>query len=313
MILTVTLNPTLDRVVEIPNFEVGKVNGIEGERMRIAGGKGINVSRVVKALGAKTVATGWTGGKNGKFIEESLREEGIATDFVKIKEENRVNLTILDPIRDTQTHLVERGPNIFEEEIAQLRDKLKELTKEAEVVVFSGSVPRGVSDDIYYHLIRLTHEQKNGLISILDTRGKPLKEGIEAKPFMIKPNEEEIRQLMGKEFSSEEELIQEARSICEKNDVKLVVVSRGKRGAIVITRKETLMVIPPQIKPLNTVGAGDALVAGFAVGLSKGKKLEETSRLGVAAGVASAKSGREKLLSLKEVRNLSEKVKIIHL
>ena len=308
MILTVTLNPVLDRVVEIPDFGVARVNLVEKERVRVAGGKGINVSRVARTLGEPTLATGWLGGRSARFIKERLKKEGIASDFVPIKKESRLNLTILDPVTHSQTHLVEAGPRIFPSEIKRLEEKIGDLVKKARVVVFSGSIPPGVSENIYHSLIRLAYREKEDIIPILDTRGKPLKQGLEARPFMLKPNKKELEDLIGKRCESEEDLIHEARALVKKY-VQLLVVSRGKDEVMVMEKKRLLMVSPPEIKPLNTVGAGDALVGGFAVGLSRGLSLKEMSALAVACAAASAEEGREKPLSFKRINQLKNKIR----
>jgi len=308
MILTVTLNPVLDRVVEISDFRVGKVNRVEKERIRVAGGKGINVSRVAKILGEPTLATGWLGGRNAGFIKERLKKEGIASDFVSIKGESRLNLTILDPVIPSQTHLVEKGPRIFPSEIKKLKEKIGGLVRKARVVVFSGSVPPGVSENIYHSLIRLVYREKENIIPILDTRGEPLKQGLQGRPFMLKPNKEEMENLIGKSLESEADLIRQVRALVQKY-VQLVVVSRGKDKVMVMKKKSLLMVSPPEINSLNTIGAGDALVGGFAVGLSRGLSLKEMSTLAVACAAASAEEGREKPLSLKRINQLKDKIR----
>ncbi len=308
MILTVTLNPVLDRVVEITDFRVGKVNRVEKERIRVAGGKGINVSRVAKILGEPTLATGWLGGRTAGFIKERLKKEGIASDFVSIAGESRLNLTILDPVTLSQTHLVEKGPRIFPSEIKKLKEKVGDLVRKARVVVFSGSVPPGVSENIYHSLIRLVYREKEDIIPILDTRGEPLKQGLQGRPFMLKPNKEEMENLMGKSLESEADLIRQVRALVQKY-VQLVVVSRGKDKVMVMEKKSLLMVSPPEINSLNTIGAGDALVGGFAVGLSRGLSLKEMSVLAVACAAASAEEGREKPLSLKRINELKDKIR----
>ncbi len=308
MILTVTLNPVLDRVVEVPDFRVGKVNRVEKERIRVAGGKGINVSRVAKILGEPTLATGWLGGRTAGFIKERLKKEGIASDFVCIVGESRLNLTILDPVIPSQTHLVEKGPRIFPSEIKKLEEKVGDLVRKARVVVFSGSVPPGVSENIYNSLIRLVYREKEGIISILDTRGEPLKQGLQGRPFMLKPNKEEMESLIGRSLESEADLIRQVRALLNKY-VQLVVVSRGKDKVMVMEKESLLMVSPPEINSLNTIGAGDALVGGFAVGLSRGLSLKEMSALAVACAAASAEEGREKPLSLKRINQLKNKIR----
>lgn len=308
MILTVTLNPALDRVVNVASFRPGKVNLIEKERIRIAGGKGINVSRVVKTLGERTLATGWLGGSQGRIIKRNLDKENIDTDFVFIKEESRLNLTILDPVSDKKTHLVEEGPLISYPEIKNLKEKLKSLAGRANIVVFSGSIPRGVGEGIYDSLIKLVLSYNNRIISILDTRGEALKKGLQAKPFMLTPNKEEMEELTGRHLSRLGELVEVARSLV-KRYVKLVVVSGGKGEVLVVKKREVIILTPPSIKTLNPVGAGDALVAGFAVGLLRGMELEEMASLGVAAGAASVEKGREEALSLERIEELAKKVR----
>ncbi len=307
MILTVTLNPALDRVVNVADFRPGKVNLIGKERARIAGGKGINVSRVVKALGERTLVTGWLGGSQGKIIKRNLDKENIDTDFVLIKEESRLNLTILDPVSDKKTHLVEEGPRISCPEVKNLAEKLRNLAEEAKVVVFSGSIPRGVGEGIYGSLIKLVLSRNNKIISILDTRGEALKKGLQAKPFMLKPNKEEMEAFAGKRLSRLEELVEVARSLRDKY-AKLVVVSEGRGEVLVVGDGKILILAPPSVKSLNPVGAGDALVAGFAVGLLRGMDLQEMASLGVAAGAASVEKGREAALSLERIEELAKEV-----
>lgn len=308
MILTVTLNPALDRVVNVASFRSGKVNLIGKERIRIAGGKGINVSRVVKTLGERTLATGWLGGSQGRIIKRNLDKENIDTDFVFIKEESRLNLTILDPVSDKKTHLVEEGPLISYPEIKNIKEKLKSLAGRAKIVVFSGSIPRGAGEGIYNSLVKLVSSYNNRIISILDTRGEALKKGLQAKPFMLTPNKEEMEELTGRHLSRLGELVEVARSLV-KRYVKLVVVSGGKGEVLVVKKREVIILTPPSIKTLNPVGAGDALVAGFAVGLLRGTVLEEMASLGVAAGAASVEKGREEALSLERIEELARKVR----
>ena len=308
MILTVTLNPALDRVVEIAGFRPGKVNLLRRERASIAGGKGINVSRVVKTLGEKTLATGWLGGEKGKIIKEKLDREKIYSDFVSIKEESRANLTILDSLNGKETHLVEEGPRISYPEIKNLEEKLRNLVGRAKVVVFSGSIPGGVKEDIYNSLIRLVSSQKSNIITILDTRGQPLRKGLKAKPFMVKPNEEEIETLAGHYLRSRKQLVEVAQFLA-KSCARLVVISRGNKEILVVREGKVLIFTPPTVESLNTVGAGDALVAGFAVGLSRSMSLEEMASLGVAAGAASAEKGRERALSLERIQKLAKNVR----
>jgi len=313
MILTVTLNTVLDRVVEIPNFKSGKVNRIKRERARIAGGKGVNVSRVVKALGEDTLCTGWLGGIVGEEIRRKLEEEGIPQDFVLIKGESRVNWTILSCLpcldKGKQTHLVDVGPKVSTQEVKALKEKLVKLVKKAAVVVFSGSVPPGGGERIYYSLLNLVHREKENIISILDTAGVYLREGIRAHPFMIKPNREELEELKGEKLICHGTLLKEAYNLI-RDGISLVVISQGEREVIVVSKKQALILFPPSVNSLNTVGAGDALVGGFAVGFKRGMDIVKASCLGVAAGAVSAEKGRETPFIPSRITELSNQIRV---
>jgi len=309
MVLTVTLNPVLDRVVEIPGFKAGEVNRVSRERARIAGGKGINVSRLLKLLEVPTLAVGWLGGKVGEEIKRGLEEEEIPYDFLWIKEESRLNLTIVDPERKSETHLVEKGPRISPSEIEKLKGKLFSLAEKAKIAVFSGSVPRGVGKGIYFELVNLIKKAHPRIISVLDTWGIFLKEGLQASPYLIKPNVEELSQLRGKKLSSLEDIAREAGKIREEG-TEIVVVSQGPYEVVVATPRGIFLLTPPEVNPLNTVGAGDALVGGIVAGLYRGEEIVKACSLGVAAGSASAERGREKPLGPERIATLVKRVKI---
>ena len=203
---------------------------------------------------------------------------------------------------------MEEGPLVSYLEIKNFKEKLRSLAGRAEIVVFSGSVPRGVGDGIYDSLIKLVLGCNDKITCILDTRGEPLKRGLQAKPFMLKPNKEELEELAGKRLSRLDGLVEVVRSLKEEY-VKLVVVSAGKGKVLVAGEGEILILTPPSVRNLNPVGAGDALVAGFAVALLRGKGLEEMASLGVAAGAASVEKGREEALSLQRIEELGKKVR----
>lgn len=309
MVVTVTLNPVLDRVVEISNFEAGKVNRIQRERARIAGGKGINVSRLLKILNIPTLAVGWLGGGVGEKIKEKLEEEKIPYDFLWIKEESRSNLTIVDPEAKSETHLVEEGPRISLSEVKRLKEKLTQLARGAKIVVFSGSAPPGVKKQIYFDLINLVKNTNPGIISVLDSLGDFLKEGLKASPYLIKPNLDELSQIAGRRLSSLKDIIDEVEEI-RKQKVKVVVVSQGAGDVVVASGEGIFALSPPRINPLNTVGAGDALVAGVVAGIYRKEKLINACCLGIAAGSVSAERGREKPLDLERIISFMKRIKI---
>ena len=309
MVLTVTLNPVLDRVVEIPSFKARGVNIVKRERARIAGGKGINVSRVLKIFDIPTVATGWLGGRVGEEIERKLKQEQIPADFIWISGESRINLTVVDPDRKKETHIVEQGPRVTEKDIRSLKDKLFKLAKKARVCVFSGSVPSGCEDKIYLELINFTKQENPDIITVLDTRGVFFKEGVKSSPYLIKPNVDELCELVEKKSLSLREITQEAIRI-KNGGIKLVVVSQGAGEVVVVGDDGNYLLTPPRVSTVNTVGAGDAMVGGLIAGLYKGKNLLESCCLGVATGSASAEKGREKPLERRRITELVNKVKV---
>lgn len=308
MVLTVTLNPVLDRVVEIEDFEPGGVNKVSRERARIAGGKGINVSRMLKLLDTPTLAIGWLGGITGEEIKGKLEKEEICHDFLWIRGETRSNLTIIDPKKGAQTHIVEPGPRISTGQVEKLKHKILEYLARAEIVVFSGSAPPGAGEAIYFNLIELVKDKNPGIISVLDTRGAYLKEGIKAYPHLVKPNVDELSQITGRKFYSLNEVIHEVQKIQEEG-IGVVVVSQGA-GEVIVVADKILILTPPEVKPVNSVGAGDALVGGIVAGLYQGKDLPNACSLGIAAGAASCEKGRERPLEKKRVDELIREVKV---
>lgn len=284
MIATLTLNPTLDKIITVENFTPGELQKIKEVRV-IAGGKGINVSRVIKLLEGDTLALGLVGGLTGKKVQELCQEEGLRTHFIKIEGETRSNLTILDPVKKTETHLLEPGPFINPEEENRIIAEVEELLEEMEMLILSGSLPLGIGEDIYGRVIKMA--KRYGVKTILDTRGIPLRKGLGAIPFMVKPNREELESLAEDSLPTLEEVISFTKTIMEKG-LEGVIVSLGREGALLRYQGRVWRAVPPQITPVDTVGSGDALVGGFFWALVEGKNVEECLRMGVACGVANA-------------------------
>jgi tagatose 6-phosphate kinase len=283
MILTVTLNPTLDKAVAVDDLRVGELVKVKKVNY-IASGKGVNVARVLKLLGADDVAaTGFSGGVHGEYLERSLEKEKIQNYFVKISGDTRENTTVIDTISGTETHFIEPGPIVTQEEIAKFIKLFLEKLERSEFVVLSGSPPPGVPEDIYRELI---HEAgSRGVKSSLDTRDTALKLGLEAKPFLAKPNLEELEGISGRKLTSLKETAQAAGELVEKG-INMVIVSLGKDGMILINEDDTWKATPPQVPVVNSVGSGDALLAGFLFSYLSGRNVEDSIRLGMACGVA---------------------------
>jgi len=274
-ILTVTLNAAVDKLYTIPGFSVDKVQRPTETRV-YAGGKGINVARVYRALGGEVTATGFSGGATGEYIQDSLREEGINTRFVSVANESRTCTAILDPLRRTETVLNELGPWVTPDECVSLLQRLRELLPGHDAVILSGSLPPGVSPDTYAAIIGLAREA--GIKAVLDASGEALRLGVEAKPLLAKPNVH----VAGDGWGGS------AQALREKYGVVLALVTGGARGAVLASAEGTWEAIPPSVELRSALGSGDSLTAGFVWAWEQGWGHAEALKLGVAAGAANA-------------------------
>ena len=284
MILTVTLNAAIDKRYVVENFQVGEVNRVK-ECAYVPGGKGLNVSKPASIYGAEVVATGFVGGHAGNYIEDALKPFGIKSAFYHVNAESRSCINIWDDVNHVQTEFLEPGFTLTEEDFAGFEIKFKELVKEADVVSMSGSVPKGLDGTAYQRLVKIVKDA--GKKVILDTSGALLEMGIEACPTMIKPNIDEIRMLTGKSCDNFEDMITAAKAVHEKG-VEIVAVSLGGDGSFVVCDEGIFRARVPKINAVNTVGCGDSMIAGFALGLSEGLPMEEILRKASAISAASA-------------------------
>jgi len=202
MIITVTLNAAIDKSLSVPNFRLGRRHRTVEQRT-IAGGKGVNIARTLKALGQPVIATGFAGGPTGTRVVEQLTEESILNDFVRIREESRTNTSVLDPTTGQQTEINERGPSVSDSEVELFRDKLLYLARGAAIVVFAGSLPPGVEPGFYASLIGDLERME--VTTVVDTDGEPLRQAVRAEPDVVSPNVLEAEELVGHEFAGEEE------------------------------------------------------------------------------------------------------------
>lgn len=309
MITTVTLNPAIDRSYIINNFKPNNNYRIDDVTVTV-GGKGINVARTVSALGEKLNATGFLGGITADYIKKQLNDLGIATSFVKINDESRNFTAIIDPINRTETTVNEVGPFVSKTELTKFIKEYIKILKYSKIIIASGSVPKGVPKTIYRDMVKIAKD--NNVLPIIDASGKFLEEAIKAKPYMIKPNLKELRELVGYELNNEYEIIHESKYIC-KQGVGLVVISLGSKGAIFTTREKVIKVEAPNIKAVNTVGSGDALVAGFAVALVNKFDLDNAFRYGIACGAANTLEKGIANIKKETVERLFSQVKLTRL
>ncbi|MGE5607296.1 MAG: 1-phosphofructokinase [Bacteroidota bacterium] len=283
MIITITLNPAVDKTVEIADFQVGTVNRVSAVRYD-AGGKGINVSKVIQSLGGNSKAVGILGGNSGNFIKEFLEHNGIENDFLFIKGETRTNLKIVDYIKKTNTDINEPGPEVSHEDMAILKQRVINNLAQKSVVVFSGSVPVNVDKGIYGRWFSAAQQQ--GAITVLDADGELLRHGIAAGPFLVKPNIHELESFFGTEIGDVGEAERLARSLIHDYGIEQVVVSLGEKGAIFLNEQCSVLAHGINVEVKSTVGAGDSMVAALAYSLEQGYDFEQAIRLAVAAGTA---------------------------
>lgn len=305
MILVINLNASVDKRYKMKDL-------IKGEVMRAAevdntpGGKGIHVANVATILGEDCIATGYLGGKSGEFISEKLQDYGIKQDFVQVAGETRSCLAIITE-SGAQTEILEPGPTVTPEEQKAFMDKYKELLSKAAVVAASGSMPKGLSGDFYSQLISLAH--KAGKPFLLDTSGEALIQGINAQPYFVKPNNDEIKVLVGAELRSDDDIVHVLRKFME-DGIKLPVISLGAQGSMAGYNQHVYKITVPKIQCKNPVGSGDSFVAGIAVGIERGMAIEDVLSLGAACGTANAMEDESGFVRKEVVEELFPQIKI---
>ena len=309
MILTVTLNAAIDKRYVVENFQVGQVNRVK-ECTYVPGGKGLNVSKPASVYGAKVVATGFAGGHAGAYIEDALKPFGIESAFYHVNAESRSCINIWDEVNQVQTEFLEPGFTLTQEDFDGFEKQFRELVKGVKVVAMSGSVPKGLDGTAYQRLVKIVKDA--GIPVILDTSGKLLEMGIEALPTMIKPNIDEIRMLTGKDCDDIQDIIEAAKAI-HKKGVKIVAVSLGADGSLVVGEEGIFRARVPKIQAVNTVGCGDSMIAGFALGLSEGRSLEETLRLASAISAAAAMREETGFFVMEDMEKLLPQIEISRL
>jgi 1-phosphofructokinase family hexose kinase len=309
MIITVTLNAAIDKSLSVPNFKPGRRHRTVEQRT-MAGGKGVNIARALKALGQPVIATGMAGGATGTHIVEHLTEEAILNDFVRIREESRTNTSVLDPTNGVQTEINERGPAVSEQEVELFRDKLLYLARGAAIVVLAGSLPRSVEVDLYESLIR--DLQKLGVTTVIDTDGEPLRHAVRAEPDVVSPNMLEAEELVGYEFGSDDECIEAVREIAEMGPKEAIVtMPDGCVARVAVDGRASLRraKIEPR-EPIARRGSGDAFLAGYVAARYEGKSPDQCLRFGVACGAESTRRLGAGLIEPKEARRLMGDVEV---
>lgn len=286
MISTITLNPSIDKTIYVSKLTCNDTNRISKVEID-AGGKGINCSRMLAELGAETKALAFLGGVTGHYIQFVMEKAGVPLEYVEIEKPTRVNVCIEDMSGAPPTTLNERGGPVDHRELVELFEKAKDISRESSYVVLGGSVPLGVNPDVHKVLVQIA--SAGGAKVVLDADGDALVEGLQSKPFMIKPNRDEAERLLDKIFESKTDVARGALELNERG-IELVVISLGKQGAIACHEGIIYDATSPACEPKSTIGSGDSLIAGLLYGLEKGLPLEESLKIGCAAGAATAMS-----------------------
>jgi 1-phosphofructokinase family hexose kinase len=307
VILTVTLNPALDRTMTVPNFQVGFRHRAT-DTVVLPGGKGINVARAAKILGRPVVATGFVGGRKGDQIVADLSQEGILSDFVRIDGESRTYTAVVDSATGVVTEIHEHGPVVRPDEFERIFDKLDYLGKAADIVVLAGSLPRELDDDCYAKMIQRL--RRHNVQIVFYTYGDPLKAGIKAGPDLIFPKLIDAERVIGYEFNDLNDEIQAAERLCSMGAGSTVITSRYKCVAHVAdgAGMHTYVASAPSVEVLSPMGWGDALVGGYCVRMLEGDSPAECLRFGLGCGAANLTHYGAGVFSAAEAAELAKRV-----
>ncbi len=286
MIVTVTPNAALDKTIQVPSMQIGMRH--RGARGLVApGGKGINVARALRIMQEPVIATGLKGGETGSRIVRELTLEGILNDFVTIEGESRSSTVLVDPTSGRQTEIIENGPSVTTAELERLLERLEYLARDAYAVVLAGSLPRDVPEGWYAEAAKVV--RRAGAQIVLDSEGDPLRQGVVAEPHLVAPNQREAEELVGHEFSGDADVVDALDEIADMGARNVLITT--ETGVAALLREggqvRRFRVRAPRIDVLSTVGAGDALLAGYLSSRLRGGSPEEALLHGVACGTAS--------------------------
>ena len=312
MIVTVTLNAALDRTVRVPNFQLGARHRADSS-LRLPGGKGVNVARALKNLGQPVIATGLAGGRTGLHIIEELTSEGILNDFVRISDESRTSTAVIDPTNNQQTEINEYGPSVQAAELAVLVDKIRYLSRGADVFVLAGSLPRDVPGDYYETLLRELRRER--MVTAVDASGPSLRAALGGEPGVVSPNVREAEEIVGHEFGDEDDMAAGAATLAqmgaetalihhEDGCVASVRTDAGKRGSVYRAR------LPRRADVVSTVGSGDAFLAGYLSARYGHQPPEAALALAVACGAANTQRFGAGVFDPADVESLMRRVDV---
>jgi tagatose 6-phosphate kinase len=306
LVLTVTPNTALDKTYLLDHFSVDRIHRPSGVEA-LAGGKGVNVARVIVSLGGEAVVTGFVGGRTGAAVLDCLANSGLQARFQEVQGETRLCIAAIDTRSRTQTEINERGPCITAEEQESFQSLYRSLLDGVGSVAFCGSLPPGLPPDFYVGLIQ--EAKSRGLITALDTSGEPLKRGLEAVPDIVKPNAIEASDILGGEIETVGEAAEAASALLERG-VKIAAVTLGRAGAVAADHSGVWYAEPPEVEFASAVGSGDAFLAGLLMRALEGRPLADAVRFATACGAANAGTYGAGILELRAVNNLTPSVSV---
>lgn len=303
-ILTITFNPAIDKSTSVEALVPDKKMKCKPPVFEPGGG-GVNVSRAIKRLGGNAETIYLAGGYSGKFFTELLKQEGINGSVVEISSHTRENLIVVDESSNSQYRFGMPGPTIQQQEWESLLEMVRQ-NEQASFIIASGSLSPGIPIDIFARIAGIAREKKAKYI--VDTSGEALKLAVEAGVFLVKPNLGELSFLAGKKWLEKEDTEQIASELIQSGKSKIVVVSMGAKGALIVSEKEKFMISPPKVEKKSTVGAGDSMVAGLVLKLFQGRTLKEAANYGVASGTAATMNSGTELCRLEDVEKIYKKL-----
>lgn len=300
MIYTVTVNPSIDYIVQLQNLTLGEVNRMDYDNM-LPGGKGINVSRILQELGHESVAWGFLGGFTGNFVEDALKKVGLKSDFTSIKGNTRINVKIK---AQEETEINGKGPQLSADELDQFKAKFDNLTVD-DTVVFAGSLLPGLGDDFYFDLIKIIRSK--GAQFVIDTTGDSLLKTLPEHPLVVKPNNHELAEMFHVKFNGMDDIVKYAKKLLEMG-AQHVLISMAGDGGLMVTKDKVYRSLAPKGTVINSVGAGDSMLAGFTGTFAETKDPVEAFRYGLASGSATAFS--EDLATRAKIDEILPQIKI---
>lgn len=301
MIYTITLNPSIDYIVQLEQLELGSVNRTS-DTFKYPGGKGINVSRILARLKSPNIATGFIGGFTGQFIKNTLADEEITTKFIKIKDDSRINVKLKSQL---ETEINADGPKITSNEINDLIEYLEDHLSPNDIVILAGSIPKSMNPNFYQTIIKIIKDAQAEFI--IDTTGKTLIDSLNKNPLLVKPNHHELGAIYNTELKNINDILPYGQKLIQ-DGAKYAIVSMADKGALLFTNTNIYFANPIKGTVKNSVGAGDSMIAGFTYGITTTKDELIAFKYGVACGTATAFN--DDLANINDINNYLEKVTI---